>query len=76
MPEVLIGDLAKAPTTVPLWPTAATALGIGRTAALGLAREDRFPVTVIRAGKRWRVPTAALRRILEIDAVLDGTDAA
>jgi hypothetical protein len=67
VPDVLTcRDLLDAPPTVPLWPDAARALGIGRTTALELAKRNEFPVPVIRAGKRWVVPTAALRRVLEI----------
>ncbi|WP_261561598.1 helix-turn-helix domain-containing protein [Frankia tisae] len=68
MTDVLIGDLENAPVTVPLWPDAARALGIGRATAFAMARSDKFPVTVLKSGHRWRVPTAALRRILEIDS--------
>ena len=40
-------------------------LGIGRSLGYQLAREDRFPVPVIRAGRRLLVPTAALERVLK-----------
>ena len=40
-------------------------LGIGRSLGYQLARDDRFPVPVIRAGRRLLVPTAALERVLK-----------
>ena len=39
-------------------------LGIGRSLGYQLAREGRFPVPVIRAGRRLLVPIAALDRLL------------
>jgi hypothetical protein len=44
--------------------TAGAVLGIGRTKAYELAREGAFPVTVIRAGRRYLVPVPALLAIL------------
>lgn len=46
--------------------TAGRALGLGRTKAYELARAGQFPCTVIRAGKTWLVPTAALLALLGI----------
>ncbi len=46
---------------------AATFLGISRTTAYELAATGRFPVRLFRVGKSYRVPTAALRRLLELD---------
>lgn len=46
--------------------TAGRALGIGRTAAHELARRDQWPTPLLRLGTRYRVPTAALLRLLEI----------
>lgn len=46
--------------------TAAAVLGIGRTTAHALARADRFPVPVIRVGRRYRVPVAPLLRLLAL----------
>lgn len=51
--------------TVRLWPDAANALGIGRNTAYEAARRGEIPV--IRCGRQWRVPTAALRRLLAMD---------
>lgn len=47
------------PPTIDLL-TAAALLGIGRTAAYRLVREDRWPTPVVRAGRLIRVPTAPL----------------
>jgi predicted DNA-binding transcriptional regulator AlpA len=47
-------------------PTAARLLGVGRTAAYQLVREDQWPTPVIRVGKLIRVPTAPLLELLGI----------
>jgi hypothetical protein len=47
--------------------TAAAILGIGRTTAHTLARAGRFPVPVIRVGRRYRVPVAPILRLLTLD---------
>jgi predicted DNA-binding transcriptional regulator AlpA len=41
-------------------PTAATVLGIGRTAAYELIRTDQWPTPVLRLGKLIRIPSAPL----------------
>ena len=41
-------------------PTAASVLGIGRTAAYELIRTGTWPTPVVRLGKLIRVPTAPL----------------
>ncbi|TWJ07706.1 hypothetical protein LX16_4866 [Stackebrandtia albiflava] len=46
--------------------TAGSVLGIGRTKAYTLARTDTFPCRVIRAGRTYLVPTAALWRLLDL----------
>jgi excisionase family DNA binding protein len=48
-------------------PTAARLLGVGRTAAYQLVRENRWPTPVIRVGKLIRVPTAPLLELLGIN---------
>ena len=48
--------------------TAGAILGIGRTTAHALARADRFPVPVIRVGRRYRVPVAPILRLLAATA--------
>lgn len=47
--------------------TAASILGIGRTAAYALAKAEQFPVPVLRAGRRYVVPIAPLRALLGIE---------
>lgn len=49
--------------TVPI-PQAARELGISRSLAYKLARLNRFPCRIIRAGNRLLVPTAELDRVL------------
>jgi excisionase family DNA binding protein len=56
-------DLAALPPTIDV-ETAADILGIGRTLAYQLARAGEFPCRIIKAGRRYRVPTAELRRVL------------
>lgn len=56
-------ELAALPTTTTI-ETAARALGLGRTRAYQLARENRFPCKVIRIGSSYRVVTADLQRLM------------
>lgn len=53
--------------TVDLWPTAARAWGMGRSAAYEAAGRGEIP-GLIKIGRRYRVATAALRRSLDLDA--------
>jgi excisionase family DNA binding protein len=46
--------------------TAAQALGIGRTVAYQLVRENEWPTPVVRLGRLIRVPTSALLHLLAI----------
>jgi hypothetical protein len=48
--------------------TAAAVLGIGRTTAHALARAGRFPVPVLRIGRRYRVPVAPILQLLALPA--------
>jgi hypothetical protein len=59
----VIPDPAEQPT-VPLWPTAGQAFGLGRARTFELARRGELPFPVYRLGRSFRVPTAALRRVL------------
>jgi excisionase family DNA binding protein len=61
-----IRQLLEAPTVVDLT-TAARALGIGRTLAYRLVRDNRFPVPVLRAGRHYRVPSATLLAALGLN---------
>ena len=45
-------------------PEASARLGIGKTLGYELARTNRFPVRVLRLGRRLVVPTAALAEVL------------
>ena len=47
-------------------PTAASIFGLGRSLAYDLAKRDQFPVPVIRAGTRYRVPVAAILAALRL----------
>jgi hypothetical protein len=47
--------------------TAAKILGIGRTTAYALARANRFPVKVIRVGRRYVVSVADLLAVMGVD---------
>ncbi len=55
--------------------TAAAILGIGRTTAHALARADRFPVPVLRVGRRYRVPVAPILRLLALTTEPSPNDA-
>jgi hypothetical protein len=70
---VTLPDPAEQPT-VALWPDAARAFGLGRARAFELARRGELPFPVYRLGRSFRVPTAALRRVLGLDS--EGGDAA
>ena len=48
--------------------TAACDLGLGRTKAYELARNDEFPCRLIRIGGIYRVPTAGLLELLGVSA--------
>lgn len=54
------------PVTVDLR-TAGRAFGVGRDQAYRLARENRFPVPVLRLGRRLRVTRASVMAALGID---------
>lgn len=48
---------------------AATLLGIGRTSAYTLAKNEAFPVPVLRIGKLYRVPTPGLLAALGVNVM-------
>jgi excisionase family DNA binding protein len=54
---------ATEPLVIPLWPDAGQALGLSRGATYEAARRGQIPT--VRFGKLIKVPTAALRRLLE-----------
>jgi excisionase family DNA binding protein len=66
-------DLRALPPTIDV-ETAADILGIGRTLAYQLAKTGEFPCRIIKAGRRYRVPTAELRRVLGAEVDANGRD--
>ena len=65
MPTVpLLPDPEVSPTVL-LWPTAGTALHLSRNATYDAAKRGEIPV--ISLGRKKVVPTAALRRMLQLD---------
>ncbi|MCM3687689.1 helix-turn-helix transcriptional regulator [Kocuria rosea] len=60
-------QIGPRPLTIPLWPDAAQALGIGRSTAYELVRLGQFPIRVLRLGRKLRVPTAELYHFLGVD---------
>jgi excisionase family DNA binding protein len=59
-------ELLALPAVVDV-PTAARALGIGRSTAYELARRAELPCRVLRIGGSYRIPTADLLRVLGIE---------
>jgi excisionase family DNA binding protein len=59
-------ELLALPVVVDV-PTAARALGLGRSTAYELARRGEFPCPILRVGSSYRVPTAGLLRILGVE---------
>jgi len=51
--------------TMKLWPDVGTILGLSRSATYDAAARGEIPT--IKFGRRTVVPTAALRRLLEMD---------
>jgi hypothetical protein len=47
--------------------TAGEILGIGRSKAYDLAKAGQFPVKLLRIGRRYVVPVAALLRLLDAE---------
>lgn len=60
-------DLTKLPPTLDLV-DAARLLGIGRTLAYEMVREERWPTPIIRAGRKIRVPSKPLLQVLGYDS--------
>ncbi|MFD0852367.1 helix-turn-helix domain-containing protein [Actinomadura adrarensis] len=56
-------DLAELPSVLDLM-TAARALGLSRSYAYELAKNNQFPCKVLRIGQCYRVPTSALLTLL------------
>ncbi|WP_101409302.1 helix-turn-helix domain-containing protein [Micromonospora sp. NBC_01740] len=47
--------------------TAGAILGIGRTKAYELAKTNKFPVRLLRVGRRYLVPVPAILKLLAIE---------
>lgn len=60
-------EIAALPVTVPLV-VAASAIGMGRTAAYEAARRGDLPFPVLRLGSRYRVASAHIRALLGVEA--------
>ena len=56
-------------------PEACRVLNIGTSAGYVMVRSGKFPCRVIKVGGQWRVPTAALRRLLDESEPVDTTPA-
>lgn len=70
-------DLLALPASVPVWPTAGRALGLGRSTTYELITRGEFPVRVLRLGRQYRVATADLLALLGIEQdSQEGGDAA
>jgi predicted DNA-binding transcriptional regulator AlpA len=52
-------------------PTAAKALGLSRTAAYDLIKDDEWPTPVFRLGRLIRIPTTPILALLGIDTEHD-----
>ena len=63
-PALTAKELHALPVSVPLWPTAGRAFGLGRTQTYELARRGEFPARVLRLGNSYRVTRADLLRAL------------
>ena len=72
---VLSALLADAGPTVSV-PLAGRCLGVHRSTSYGLAQRGELPVPVLKVGKRLRVPTAELRRVLGLGERDEGGSAA
>jgi hypothetical protein len=64
-------ELLALPAAIDL-DTANRAIGLGRSKGYELARRDAYPCRVLRLGKKYRVITADLLRLLGIDVTSGG----
>lgn len=60
-------ELLALPAAVPLWPTGARAVGVGRTRAYEMVKSGEWPTRVLRLGTLVKVPTAELLELLGIE---------
>jgi hypothetical protein len=61
--DALVGATEDLPAVLDL-PAAAALLGVGRTTAYRLVREQRWPTLVLRLGDRIKIPTQPLLELL------------
>jgi len=66
---VTADELRALPAVVDL-PTAARALGLGRSAAYELVRLGAWPTPVLRLGRLIRVPSAPLLELLGLNSTI------
>ncbi|MFH9353503.1 hypothetical protein [Kitasatospora sp. NPDC017646] len=64
-------ELLALPAAIDL-DTANRAIGLGRSKGYELARRDAYPCRVLRLGKKYRVITADLLRLLGIGLPVEG----
>jgi predicted DNA-binding transcriptional regulator AlpA len=65
--HTLTEDQLRALPSVVNIETAGYAFGMSRPLSYDLARNGNFPVPVLKVGKRYRVPTAAILTLLGVD---------
>lgn len=63
--SMTVKELRALPAAVDL-PTAARALSLGRTNAYAMARQDKFPVPLLRMGSQYRARRADLLALLGV----------
>lgn len=61
-------EMLDLPALVPLWPTGARAVGVGRTRAYAMVADGSWPTRVLRLGNLIKVPTQDLLDLLGIKA--------
>lgn len=65
-------EVKSLPATVNL-PTAARALGLGRSAAYELVRTGSWPTPVLRLGRLIKIPSAPLAALLGLEMAAAGS---
>lgn len=77
MSSPTVAEMREWPPVIPLWPHAASALGLCRSSIYELARRDELTVRTLRLGRLLKVPTAELLAVLGVpqDVVPANSDA-
>lgn len=75
-PALSRSELLALPPTVPLWPTAAAVVGVGRSTAYEMARTGEWPTRLLRLGRLIKVPTSELLALVGVDQPGGGGEAA